>query len=311
MARPRKTKTPKTPQPRATLVFDTDFEPPTTLANLFPGGIVSNTAYTTAYVRTGTQAMYCNGDPCYQQHVLGAPFPAAVYVARFYIYNVGWASGSIEIFNVLPNAGGGLRMGIDAATKKLGWTQGSGISYSFLSASALSLTTWYRIDLRVNVSGTTFTVDWQINGTAQTQASWTGQTATTISSIFFGHPTGNTGWPSVSFDSYSVSGTAADYPLGPPVTGATINSTPSGGIILGGGRSVTRAIAAVATGGVRLGGTASSSRAITAIRVGGVQLSGSVLFKVLGPTNTSPPVVTGSLVQGQVLTCAPGTWVSS
>lgn len=71
-------------------------------------------------------------------------------------------------------------------------------------------------------------------------------------------------------------------------TAVTINTTPSGGIVLGGGRSFQRVRTFTAGGGIRLGGT--------------------TVTKFPGPINLTAPVVSGSLVQGQVLTCSPGTW---
>jgi hypothetical protein len=71
-------------------------------------------------------------------------------------------------------------------------------------------------------------------------------------------------------------------------TSVTITSTPSGGLVLGGGRSFQRVRTFTAAGGIRLGGT--------------------TVTKFPGPINLTAPVVSGSLVQGQVLTCSPGTW---
>jgi hypothetical protein len=72
----------------------------------------------------------------------------------------------------------------------------------------------YLIDLRINQSGTTWTVDWAIDGVAQTQVSATGQTAGDIASIRLGTNTASVvilGW----IDDIFASATSGDYPIGP------------------------------------------------------------------------------------------------
>lgn len=87
--------------------------------------------------------------------------------------------------------------------------------------------TEYVIDLKADCSGTTFTLDWQVNGTAQTQATLSGTTASTISTSS-GEKLANTTAGVTAFtcyfDSWAISRTAADYPIGSP-GGATTNIT--------------------------------------------------------------------------------------
>lgn len=54
---------------------------------------------------------------------------------------------------------------------------------------AYSTGQWYVIDMYVDVSGTTHTVAWYMNGTRQTDATWSGQSATTLTECVLGHDT--------------------------------------------------------------------------------------------------------------------------
>lgn len=96
-------------------------------------------------------------------------------------------------------------------------------------------------------------------------------------------------------------------------TAVTINATPAGGTVLGGtsSRSLTKTTAQ--TGGIRLGGSATSTvgHGYTRAPTGGIRLGGTVTTRFLGPILITAPVVTGSVTQGQVLTCSPGTWQQS
>jgi hypothetical protein len=72
--------------------------------------------------------------------------------------------------------------------------------------------TWYIIDFRYNVSAATHTVDWQVDGTAQTQHSRS-VAAGTISEFALGHPQA-TQTITCRYDDVLASTTSADYPLG-------------------------------------------------------------------------------------------------
>ena len=72
--------------------------------------------------------------------------------------------------------------------------------------------TWYRIDYRFYVGGTTHTTDWSVDGTAQTQYSVSGRTATTISAFRVGVIAAAT--CDLFVDDIVVSITQGDYPIG-------------------------------------------------------------------------------------------------
>jgi len=207
------------------LIFDTDFESPATLSSLFGGAASSNAALESTVVNRGSQGMSCSGNPCYQQHTFTAN---AIYVGRVYFYLNSIPSQSIELFSVYPASGNAIRFGIQTgATPHWGVQFGTTQTFTTLSGMTAIAGAWHRLDIRVNVSGTTWTVDWQIDGVAQTQATSTGQVAQTIggTGVYFGHPSGFSVAVTVFFDTYSVSQTSADYPLGVPPKVAAASDT--------------------------------------------------------------------------------------
>src|SRR5512142_1147203 len=94
--------------------------------------------------------------------------------------------------------------------------------------------TWYQLDFRYTVSGTTHTIDWEVDGSAQTQFGKTGESATTL----YGTQSVSLGWgltaatATVDYDALVLSATSADSPLAPhtaallePDTAATATAT--------------------------------------------------------------------------------------
>lgn len=88
-----------------------------------------------------------------------------------------------------------------------------GNSDLWTAGSAAAANTEYRIDFRINISGTSYTMDWQINGVAQTQWVLTGQVASTWANLRLGSQNSSTG--TVLFQHLILSTTSADYPIGP------------------------------------------------------------------------------------------------
>lgn len=88
-----------------------------------------------------------------------------------------------------------------------------GNSDLWTAGSAAAANTEYRIDFRINISGTTYTMDWQINGVEQTQWALGSQTPSTWSNLRLGSQNSSTG--TVLFQHLILSVTSADYPIGP------------------------------------------------------------------------------------------------
>lgn len=72
--------------------------------------------------------------------------------------------------------------------------------------------TWYLLDWRLNVGGTTHTMDWRINGVTQPQWSRS-SSAEAVSQVSLG-PVSNAATATVHYDDWCLSVTTGDYPLG-------------------------------------------------------------------------------------------------
>ncbi len=71
--------------------------------------------------------------------------------------------------------------------------------------------TWYRIDYRFYTNATTHTIDWQVDGAAQTQYSIGTRTAVNLTAVRLSCDAGTA---DVFYDDVIISATSADYPIG-------------------------------------------------------------------------------------------------
>lgn len=143
-------------------------------------------------------------------------YPATA-VARFAVRLGSPPSGDAELFRFQAMTNdGSVQLRYIAATQKLAMSiRGSlsGTPAVVESSSAVSAGTWYVIDVRYAVGGTTHSVDWRVAGTAQTTASVAGP-ADTVDSAYFG--TGGTATTyTVQYDDIILTGGSGDYPFGP------------------------------------------------------------------------------------------------
>jgi len=74
---------------------------------------------------------------------------------------------------------------------------------------------WYRVETRFDVAGTTYTLDWAVDGVDQLQASATGQTASTAGFYTIGWGAALGASSTVDFDDVGISITTGDYKIGP------------------------------------------------------------------------------------------------
>jgi len=79
----------------------------------------------------------------------------------------------------------------------------------------LELNTWYRIDFRLYCGGATYTIDWQVEGSAQTQATLGSQAASTFSTTTTRVGSSSSCTHDFYFDDVVISNTTGDYPIGP------------------------------------------------------------------------------------------------
>lgn len=90
-----------------------------------------------------------------------------------------------------------------------------GSGTAIVSSITLNLDQWYRIDMRLIITGTTWTLDWAVDGIEQTQATWVGQATTdSIQGLRIGSSS-TTAVYKLYADDIALSETSADYPIGP------------------------------------------------------------------------------------------------
>jgi hypothetical protein len=134
---------------------------------------------------------------------------AGVVVLRMSLRFNSLPSSDGEIFRFLTAAGNGAYFRVQTSGNINVDFNGTGTAASY---SALSAGRWYRIDARITVNTNPRTIDWRVNGVAQSQA-FSNETASTVNgNLDLGAPTTTaayTGW----FDDVAFSTTSADYPL--------------------------------------------------------------------------------------------------
>jgi hypothetical protein len=111
------------------------------------------------------------------------------------------ASGSTDYFEWLVTDAGVVQMLLYQSSTLRSTTNGP----------TLSTNTWYRLDWDINTGGGQYAVNWQIDGSAQTQATYTATTST-IATVYVG--VYNNWTQTMYFSDVALSTTAADYPIG-------------------------------------------------------------------------------------------------
>jgi len=85
---------------------------------------------------------------------------------------------------------------------------------SSVTGPTLTLGTVYRLDWHVNMTGTTHTASWQVDGVAQTALSQASRVAQTDAQCILGAQIYGPPFANYKFDDLVMSETAADYPIG-------------------------------------------------------------------------------------------------
>lgn len=182
----------------------------------------SHSAVTTKK-NTGSYALQFVTAADYRYLLKNIPGLPTTAVYRFYFH----IDGSLPAEN-LELCSLGLTVGstwlsvyFDQATSKIGVGEQGGTlgGTPSLSSSTVAANTWYYVDVRAIVTGGTWTMDWSLNGTAQTRYTQT-IAATTIINFSVGTDAANTS--TLYFDDIVLSVTSADYPIGAGGTEALV-----------------------------------------------------------------------------------------
>lgn len=116
------------------------------------------------------------------------------------------------------NVGSGssfIGIGVDPADNSLrSWTH-DGVTFTWRnSGPVVSTGTWYHVDCLIKTNGTTWSVDYRVNGTAYGPGQWTGKSATNGVGNFNAFCSTATRHV-LLVDDFLYSNTEADYPFGP------------------------------------------------------------------------------------------------
>ncbi len=131
---------------------------------------------------------------------------AKTFSARFYVFIATDASGSSSVFQCDNANGNGniqLRPGLKFRAT-LGGTNGA-------DSAAVTQNAWHRIDVKIDYSGATATVDFSIDGSAQTQVTHA-QTSANCTNVKLGNTGTNT--YDCYFDDFVVTDSLSNHPIG-------------------------------------------------------------------------------------------------
>lgn len=140
-------------------------------------------------------------------------------------------SGDVELARFFSQSSLPASIWYRTSTTKLGAVISTGTEQA--SAATVTTDTWYGIDLRYDLRNPTHTLDWQIDATAQTQATLDAGSGSTLSYFALGWADNATA--TVRYDDLAVgTGTAGEYPLG-DLRVHPLTVDPAGTLTLGGG----------------------------------------------------------------------------
>lgn len=176
------------------------------------GGGIANTvngpiAVGNAYAHTGSYGLRCPavGAQTNWAKTVGAA-AQSLWVISFYFRVPSWSASTHQLFS-LNTAAAYCYLQLITGTHVL---QARVTGGSWVNGPTLSLDTWYKVDLKIDVSGATNTLDWKVNGTDYTQATSAAglTTGTTISLGVLNAVTAE-----VWYDDLAVSFNLSDFPL--------------------------------------------------------------------------------------------------
>lgn len=209
----------------ATAVLATGFEgwPDTPTVN---GAGLCNTvngtpAVVTSQANTGSRSLQINPSAATEYISWDITAGNQIMVGRFYFRLASLPTGGdIRLTSASTTAGGQIFI-INTSGQLI--AEPAGNAGDRQTGPTLSTGTWYRLDFRFITNGTNHTIDWQVGGTAQTQAITNDSPgAQDMTNFRLGTTLSATG--DIFYDDFVLSFTSGDYPLGP---GGTERLAPS------------------------------------------------------------------------------------
>ena len=177
------------------------------------GGLASSITGTPTVVAapaglSGSYALECN--PSASAERWEKNYTADVHVNRFYVRVSSLPTVDAYFGGVRCTTGNYPFLGFNSATGKLAMRFGT--SGAWTDSVTLVVNTWYQIDMRAIINTNPRTLDWQVDGAAQTQVSQAATASNTIG-IRLGTQLASETW-TAQFKRLIISNTSADYPIG-------------------------------------------------------------------------------------------------
>jgi hypothetical protein len=157
-------------------------------------------AYSARFYKTSSST-------CYLQKSITT---TRVFVARVYVRFDAWPNVDEIIYRTSLVAGDAPALRLNVTTSQIEAMFGANVGNA--CATVLQLNTWYRIDLKFDVTANPSAIDFQVDGVAATQSTQA-QAATYPANQYFGAYTAGTF--DMFMDDLACSITAGDYPIGP------------------------------------------------------------------------------------------------
>lgn len=167
-------------------------------------------AITTSTPRTGTYCLELSASASAENVTKTLANPADVGVIRVPVrFPTSLPGADVELFALLGQTNN-LVVRYVSASSKLGVKIGTGSEV--LSAATVSADTWHAVDLRWDPRLAAQVADWQLDGTDQTQASFSAGAAEQVASYRLGWAASSTA--TVRYDDIVLAATGGNYPLG-------------------------------------------------------------------------------------------------
>jgi len=160
--------------------------------------------------RTGNYALQCNAVGANTNVKKNLATPTVLVVTIYIRFAAYPAASGCSLVYIGVTAGKALAINYNTATNRF-YARFSGGADGNTAAVDIALDTWYRLDMKFDVSANPSKIDFAVNGTAAAQSSYA-QAATTFVTLGIGqHDAVNV---NVYYDDSIYSVTAADYPIG-------------------------------------------------------------------------------------------------
>jgi hypothetical protein len=184
-------------------------------------GTTANTTDDTSIAKSGTHSLLVSCPSAAQAWLARTITGSTTHVVRFYVRIATTLSGTTVIYQA-SNAQGDMRIRLTS-----GRIVQACINNTAVSGPTLNLSQWYRIDARFLTATSTATIDWQVDGSAQTQATLS-QASANMTSANLGIITSRTG--ALNFDDILADNSSSTYPLGADGIAYAIVSSGTGAV---------------------------------------------------------------------------------